>query len=105
MADIKHQSVDHDHDEFLARARKRRGFNAVYQDLEAEYVLVRALLAARTKAGLTQAQVAQSMGTTKSAVSRLESAGKHSPSIATLQKYAKAVGCEVEIRLIPARTS
>lgn len=42
------------------------------------------------------------MGTTKSAVSRLESAGPHSPSVATLKKYAKAVGCEIEIRLVPA---
>jgi transcriptional regulator with XRE-family HTH domain len=40
------------------------------------------------------------MGTTKSAVSRLEAAGKHSPSVATLAKYAKAVGCEVEIKLV-----
>jgi hypothetical protein len=34
-------------------------------------------------------------------VSRLEAAGKHSPSVATLTKYAKAVGCEVEIKLVP----
>jgi transcriptional regulator with XRE-family HTH domain len=42
------------------------------------------------------------MGTTKSAVSRLEGVGKHSPSVSTLKKYARAVGCEVEIRLVPA---
>ena len=42
------------------------------------------------------------MGTTKSAVSRLEAAGKHSPSVATLKRYARAVGCEIEIRLQPA---
>lgn len=42
------------------------------------------------------------MGTTKSAVSRLEAVGKHSPSVSTLKKYARAVGCEVEIRLVPA---
>jgi transcriptional regulator with XRE-family HTH domain len=42
------------------------------------------------------------MGTTKSAVSRLEAAGKHSPSVSTLKKYARAVGCEVEIRLVSA---
>jgi transcriptional regulator with XRE-family HTH domain len=48
-----------------------------------------------------QEQDEQSMGTTKSAVSRLEAADKHSPSIATLKKYAKAVGCEIEIRPLP----
>lgn len=41
------------------------------------------------------------MGTTKSAVSRLESAGKHTPSVGTLQRYAKALGCEFEIEFVP----
>ena len=63
---------------------------------------MRELLAARAKAGLTQEQVAESMGATKSAVSRLEAVGKHSPSVSTLEKYARAVGCEVGIRLVPA---
>jgi transcriptional regulator with XRE-family HTH domain len=44
------------------------------------------------------------MGTTKSAVSRLESAGKHAPSIATLKKYAHAVGCDLQIKLIPKKS-
>ena len=64
--------------------------------------LVRELLAARASAGLTQQQVAESMGTTKSAVSRLEAIGTLSPSVRTLRKYATAVGCEVEIRLVPS---
>jgi len=63
---------------------------------------VRELLAARVSAGLSQEQVAASMGTTKSAVSRLEGAGAHSPSVSTLKRYAKAVGCDVEIRLVPS---
>ena len=66
---------------------------------------MRELLAARSRAGLTQEDVAESMGTTKSAVSRLEAVGKHSPSVTTLKKYARAVGCEVEIRLVPASSS
>ncbi|NJN38505.1 MAG: helix-turn-helix transcriptional regulator, partial [Acaryochloridaceae cyanobacterium CSU_3_4] len=59
------------------------------------------MLAARSRAGLTQEVVARRMGTTKSAVSRLESAGQHSPSIASLKKYAAAVGCTLKIELIP----
>ncbi|MEI6725896.1 MAG: helix-turn-helix transcriptional regulator [Actinomycetes bacterium] len=66
---------------------------------------MRELLAARAKAGLTQEQVAASMGTTKSAVSRLEAVGKQSPSVNTLKKYARAVGCEVEIRLVSSPES
>ena len=102
MARDEYRPVSHDHDEFLERALKRKGFSAAYDELEDEYLLVRELLAARTHSGLTQEEVAASMGTTKSAVSRLEGAGKHSPSVSTLKKYAKAVGCDVEIRLVPA---
>ena len=43
------------------------------------------------------------MGTTKSAVSRLEAAGKHAPSVASLKKYAEAVGCKLKIELVPQR--
>jgi DNA-binding XRE family transcriptional regulator len=96
------EQVPHDHDEFLARAMKRKGFAAAYAENADEYELVRELLAARAKAGLTQEQVAECMGTTKSAVSRLEAVGKHSPSVSTLKRYARAVGCDVEIRLVPA---
>ncbi|MEW6217030.1 MAG: helix-turn-helix transcriptional regulator, partial [Candidatus Bipolaricaulota bacterium] len=65
------------------------------------YQLARKLLAARTRAGVTQQEVAAAMGTTRSAVSRLESPGKHSPSVKTLIKYARAVGCDIEIGLVP----
>lgn len=53
------------------------------------------MLETRHEAGLTQSQVAERMGTQPPAVARLEHAlatGKHSPSIATLRKYAKACG-------------
>ncbi|MDO8916031.1 MAG: helix-turn-helix transcriptional regulator [Coriobacteriia bacterium] len=102
MADLEYRPVAHDHATLLERALKRKGFAQAYEGLEAEYRLVRELLGARVRAGLTQAEVAESMGTTKSAVSRLETVGKHSPSVATLKKYAKALECEVEIRLVPA---
>lgn len=102
MADTQSHPVAHDHDEILKKALKRKGFGETYQKLVEEYALVKELLAARSRAGLTQEEVAKSMGTTKSAVSRLEAAGKHSPSVATLKKYARAVGCEIEIRLQPA---
>ncbi len=103
MAELPYRPVAHDHEKFLEKALKRKGFGEAYEELKDEYALVRELLAARSRAGLTQADVAASMGTTKSAVSRLEAVGKHSPSMTTLKKYARAVGCEIEIRLIPRR--
>jgi DNA-binding XRE family transcriptional regulator len=101
MVRSEYQPVAHDHAGFLERAVRREGFREAYDGSEAEYQLTRELLAARTKAGLTQEEVAASMGTTKSAVSRLEGSAKHSPSVSTLQRYAKAVGCDVEVRLVP----
>lgn len=101
MADLAYRPVPHDHEKFIEKALKRQGFDEAYAGLADEYTLAHELLAARSKAGLTQEEVAESMGTTKSAVSRLESAGRHSPSVTTLKKYARAVGCEVEIRLVP----
>ncbi len=100
--DLKYHPVRHDHDKFLKKAQKRACFNEAYDELEDKYSLVSELLRARSKAGLTQEAVAERMGTTKSAVSRLEAAGKLSPSVTTLKKYANAVGCEIEIKLVPA---
>lgn len=101
MAEPKFQPVPHDQKEFLEKAMKRKGFREAYEELAEEYFLIRELLAARARAGLTQEEVAELMGTTKSAVSRLEAAGKHAPSVATLKKYAHAVGCHLEIKLVP----
>lgn len=103
MAELKFTPVKHEHKEFLARARKRKGFDAAYEALALEYTVIDQLLKARTRAGLTQDAVAEKMGTTKSAISRLESAGKHTPSLATLQRYAQAVGCELRVTLVPAK--
>jgi transcriptional regulator with XRE-family HTH domain len=105
MADLKYKPVSHDHNAFLKNARKREGFSKAYNDLEEEYILVRERLSARSKSGLTQEAVAELMGTTKSAVPRLESAGKHAPSLTTLKKYAQAVGCDLKIQFIPKPVS
>lgn len=101
MAELKYQPVSHDHKAFLKKALKRKEFRKEYKDLEEEYALIRQMLTARSQSGLTQEAVAELMGTTKSAVSRIEAAGKHAPSLTTLKKYAKAVGCYLEIKLIP----
>jgi DNA-binding XRE family transcriptional regulator len=101
MADMKYKPVPHDHEAFLKKALKRKEFRKAYEDLKEEYTLTREMLGARSKFGLTQEAVAELMGTTRSAVSRLESGGKHVPSLTTLKKYAQAVGCRLEIKLVP----
>lgn len=103
MAELKHLPVKHDHKAFLARAHARKGFAVAYEALELEYQVAAQLLKARARAGLTQDAVAEKMGTTKSAISRLESAGKHTPSLGTLQRYALAVGCDLQVKLVPQK--
>lgn len=66
-----------------------------------EMPMLDAILKARKEAKLTQEQVAKRMGVSTPVVSRLESAlitGKHSPSIATLKRYAEAMGKRLDIR-------
>lgn len=81
MAELKYKPVPHNHGQFVANASERKGFKEAYAALELEYTVIHQLLEARARAGLTQDVVAERMGTTKSAVSRLEAAGKHSPSL------------------------
>jgi transcriptional regulator with XRE-family HTH domain len=89
------------HKELKARALQRADVKAEYDRLDEEFNFLDEFLKARAAAGVTQAEVAERIGTTQSAVARLESGGgKHSPSLATLQKYAHALGCRLELRLV-----
>ena len=91
------------HSDLKEKALKRKGVKAEYEALEPEFSLLRELLHARQKAGMSQADIAKKMGTKAPAVTRLETSltsGKHSPSIATLKKYAQALGCHLEIKLV-----
>lgn len=89
------------HKELKARALERPDVKAEYEKLDEEFAFLDEFLRARAAAGITQAEVAERIGTTQSAIARLESGrGKHSPSLATLQKYAHALGCRLELHLI-----
>ncbi len=94
------------HRQMVEAWKKDPEFKAAYDELETEFKLLRELLAARRRAGMTQAGVAAKMGTKAPAVTRLEmalSANKHSPTLATLKKYARAVGCKLEVHLVPSK--
>lgn len=79
------------------RMLKDPEFKRDYDALEEEFALAGELIGARAKAKLTQAEVARRMGTSQSAIARIESG--RSPSLTSLRRYAKAVGRKVEIRL------
>ena len=91
------------HSELKEKALKRKNVKLEYDALEPEFSLLGELLRARQKAGLSQADIAELMGTKAPAITRLESSlanGKHSPSIATLKKYAEALGCHLQIKIV-----
>lgn len=78
------------------RWRKSPSFKKTYDALEEEYAIAGAFIAARSRAKLTQEQLAKRMGTTQAVVARLES-GRVKPSTRTLERFAAATGHRVRI--------
>jgi ribosome-binding protein aMBF1 (putative translation factor) len=76
------------------------GYRAEYERLGPEFDLARALIEARVRAGLTQADLARRMNTTQSAVARLEG-GRVRPSTKTLERFAEATGTRLRISFEP----
>jgi DNA-binding XRE family transcriptional regulator len=101
MADIPYQPVARDREAERARAEQIPGYSEQREMAAIEFRLLRQLLDARKRAGLTQEEVAMRMGTTRSAISRLEGSRKHLPALTTLRRYANVLGCDVEINLVP----
>jgi ribosome-binding protein aMBF1 (putative translation factor) len=91
------------HEQVVRKLLRRPGVRAEVERIEREEgVLLDALLKARRDAGLSQAEVAERMGTKAPAVARLERAlatGRHSPSIATVRKYVAACGRRLVLRV------
>ncbi len=80
--------------------RKDPAFMAEYDALEEEFALAGALIRARAAADMSQHDIAAHMGTSQPAVARLEG-GKSNPSLATLRRYAAAVGAKLVIGFEP----
>ena len=83
------------------RWMKEPGFRAGYDALAEEFSLASTLIQARARARLSQAQLAQRMGTSQSTIARLES-GTARPSLSTLRRFADATGMQVHVSLKPA---
>ncbi|MBI3822221.1 MAG: helix-turn-helix transcriptional regulator [Planctomycetes bacterium] len=94
------------HKELIKKMLKNPAVKKAYDAQADEFALLDELLRARRRAGLSQADVARRMGTKAPAVARLEAGGGskgHSPSIATLRKYAEAVGCRLDVSFRPLK--
>jgi ribosome-binding protein aMBF1 (putative translation factor) len=90
--------VDDLHNNWMKDPKYRREYEA----LEEEFSLVAALIEARSRAGLTQEQVARRMKTTQAVIARLEGGGSK-PSTRTLERYAEATGSRLRITFEPER--
>lgn len=80
-------------------ALKDSKLKAEYDKLEPEFAVLNAILEARMKKGITQAMLAKRMGTTQSAISRLEK-GNVSPTVDFLKKLADATDTRLDIRFL-----
>jgi len=87
-------------DDLHKRWMKDRQYKREYEALREEFSLTAAMIEARSRAGLTQDQVAKRMKTTQAVVARLEGGGSK-PSTRTLEKYANATGSRLKITFEP----
>lgn len=81
------------------RLMKNLEFREEYAKADAEFALLEAMITARREAKLTQAELAEKIGTTQSAIARLE-AGRVSPSVSTLRRYAEATGHQLQVGFV-----
>jgi len=88
-------------EEFRKKALSNPEVKKEYENLKPIFEIKKQLLQARLKKGLTQEEVAKRMNTSKSNISRLESlSNKYMPNLMTLIKYANALGCKIDFRIL-----
>lgn len=73
-------------------------FRKEYDALAPKYALIEAMLDARGKKGMTQAEIARRAGTTQSAIARFES-GRSNPTLDFATRLSSALGAKLEIHL------
>nr|WP_269646177.1 helix-turn-helix transcriptional regulator [Thioalkalivibrio thiocyanodenitrificans] len=78
--------------------RPGRGAEAAGRRLGPKFEIVNTLIEARTRAGLTQGEVAERMGTTQSVVARMEG-GRTIPNLRSLHRYAEATGQRLKLTM------
>ncbi len=88
-------------DHIAERAKQSPGLPALIDAHRARRRLQRVLAAHRQELGLSQTEVGARMKTSQSAVARIE-AGEMDAKVSTLQRYALAIGYEIEFSLRPA---
>jgi len=78
---------------------------AELEKVRADDAVARKIYNLRTKAGLSQRALANLVGTTASAICRLEDADYEGHSLAMMNRIAAALNRRVEIRFVPLKTT
>ncbi len=86
-------------DDWLEEELHDEEFRLLWREREAAYKVARELLRLRKRQGLSQSEVARRAGLKQPAIARLES-GAVRPTLDTIQRVARALGCEVEVKLV-----
>lgn len=76
-----------------------------YDALSTEFQIAAEIIKARTKAKMTQVELAEKLGTKPTAISRLESPNYGKVSVSTLKKIAQALNCDLTIQFLPKKIS
>ncbi len=89
--------------EYIGQQKKSPEFRKAWENLDPEFELMESLLKARQRSGLTQAELAEKIGTKQPALSRLERGGFRKATVETLHKIADALDVELVVKLQPSR--
>ena len=91
--------------EYIREQKKRPDFKKAWRELEPEFELLKDMIEAREKAGVSQAELAKRIGTRQPALSRLESGGYRKATLETLEKIAGALNQKLIIKMVPKKNS
>ncbi len=85
--------------EYIAEQMKNPEFRKAWEDLEPEFQVLKAMIKAREKTGISQAELARRVGTKQSVISRLERGAFSKATLETIKKMADALDMRLEIKL------
>ncbi len=85
--------------EYIAEQMKNPEFRKAWEDLEPEFQVLKAMIKAREKRGISQAELARRVGTKQSVISRLEHGAFSKATLETIKKMADALDMRLELRL------
>ncbi len=88
-----------DYQKYLDKQLENEEFRTEWDNLEPDYIIMRAILEMRKERGMTQKELSLRSGITQGDISRLEN-GNGNPSIRTLQRLANAMGKSLKIEFV-----